>query len=67
MNVITIPKQQFVFEDDGKIKPVNDLSLCLTASGDYREGGGGSPVHLIRDLSMSACDRIFVYQTKLGL
>ena len=50
------PKQQFVFEDDGKIKPVNDLGLCLTASGDYREGGGGSPVHLIRDLSMSACD-----------
>ena len=50
------PKQQFVFEDDGKIKPVNDLSLCLTASGDYREGGGGSPVHLIRDLSLSACD-----------
>ena len=30
------PKQQFVFEDDGKIKPVNDLGLCLTASGDYR-------------------------------
>ena len=27
------PKQQFVFEDDGKIKPVNDLGLCLTASG----------------------------------
>jgi len=50
------PNQQFVFEDDGKIKPVNDLGLCLTASGDYREGGGGSPVHLIRDLSMSACD-----------
>jgi len=22
------PKQQFVFEDDGKIKPVNNLSLC---------------------------------------
>ena len=50
------PKQQFVFEDDGKIKPVNDLSLCLTASSDYREGGGGSPVHLIRGLSLSACD-----------
>tara|TARA_X000000368_G_scaffold219997_1_gene173585 strand:+ start:296 stop:802 length:507 start_codon:yes stop_codon:yes gene_type:complete len=50
------PKQQFVFEDDGKIKPVNDLGLCLTASSDYREGGGGSPVHLIRDLSLSACD-----------
>ena len=50
------PKQQFVFEDDGKIKPVNDLGLCLTASSDYREGGGGSPVHLIRDLSLSGCD-----------
>ena len=53
------PKQQFVFEDDGKIKPVNDLSLCLTASGNYREGGGGSPVHLIRDLSLLACDTSF--------
>ena len=26
------PKQQFVFESDGKIKPVDDLSLCLTVS-----------------------------------
>ena len=61
------PKQQFVFEDDGKIKPVNDLSLCLTASGDYREGGGGSPVHLIRDLSLSACDTSFSTRQVWGL
>jgi hypothetical protein len=61
------PKQQFVFEDDGKIKPVNDLSLCLTASGDYREGGGGSPVHLIRDLSLSACDASFSSRQSWGL
>ena len=61
------PKQQFIFEDDGKIKPVNDLSLCLTASDDYREGGGGSPVHLIRDLSLSACDTSFSSRQSWGV
>ena len=61
------PKQQFVFEDDGKIKPVNDLSLCLTASDDYREGGGGSPVHLIRDLSLLACGGSFSTRQGWGL
>ena len=60
------PKQQFVFEDDGKIKPVGSLSLCLTASDDYREGGGGSPVHLIRDLSMSDCDVSFSTRQRWG-
>ena len=61
------PKQQFVFEDDGKIKPINDLSLCLTASGDYREGGGGNPVHLIRDLSLLACDASFSTRQNWGV
>ena len=61
------PKQQFVFEDDGKIKPINDLSLCLTASGNYREGGGGSPVHLIRDLSLFACDTSFSSRQSWGV
>ena len=61
------PKQQFVFEDDGKIKLVNDPGLCLTASDDYREGGGGSPVHLIRDLSLSACDTSFSSRQGWGL
>ena len=61
------PKQQFLFEDDGKIKPVNDLSLCLTASGDFREGGGGSPVHLIRDISLIACDASFSARQNWGL
>ena len=61
------PKQQFVFEDDGKIKPINDLSLCLTASGNYREGGGGSPVHLIRDLSLLACDTSFSSRQSWGV
>ena len=34
------PKQQFVFEDDCKIKQVNDLSLSLTTSADYGWYGG---------------------------
>ena len=41
------PKQQFVFEDDGKIKQVNDLSLCLTTSADYGwYGGGYKPIYI---------------------
>jgi hypothetical protein len=39
----------------------------LTASGDYREGGGGSPVHLIRDLSLSACDVSFSKRQRWGI
>ena len=51
------PKQQFVFEDDGKIKQVNDLGLCLTASGSYSwYGGGYIPVYIVRDLYMTACN-----------
>ena len=51
------PKQQFVFEDDGKIKQVNDLGLCLTASGSYSwYGGGYVPVYIVRDLYMTACN-----------
>ena len=51
------PKQQFVFEDDGKIKQVDDLGLCLTASADYGwYGGGYKPIYIVRDLFMSACN-----------
>jgi len=61
------PKQQFVFEDDGEIKPVDNLGLCLTASDNYREGGGGSPVHLIRDLSLLHCGESFSTRQGWGL
>jgi hypothetical protein len=51
------PKQQFVFEDDGKIKQVNDLGLCLTASSSYSwYEGGYTPVYIVRDLYMTACN-----------
>ena len=49
-------KQEFIFQNDGKIQPLSNLNLCLTASENFREGGGGNPVHLIRDLSLQICD-----------
>ena len=62
------PKQQFVFEDDGKIKQVNDLSLCLTASPDYSwYGGGYKPIMIVRDLFMSPCDPSFSKRQSWGL
>ena len=49
-------KQKFILQNDGKIQPKNNLNLCLTVSEDFREGGGGNPVHLIRSLSLQNCD-----------
>ena len=61
------PKQQFVFEDDGKIKQVNDLSLCLTTSADYGwYGGGYKPIYIVRDLFMSACSPTFSKRQSWG-
>ena len=62
------PKQQFVFEGDGKIKQVDDLSLCLTASADYGwYGGGYKPIYIVRDLFMSACNPAFAKRQNWGL
>ena len=62
------PKQQFVFEDDGKIKPVNDPGLCLTTSADYDwYGGGYKPIYIVRDLFMSACSPAFSKRQSWGL
>ena len=57
-------KQKFIFQNDGKIQPLGNLSLCLTASGNFKEGGGGNPVHLIRDLSLQVCDDKFSSRQK---
>lgn len=62
------PKQQFVFEDDGKIKQVDDLGLCLTASADYGwYGGGYKPIYIVRDLFMSACNPSLSERQSWGL
>ena len=57
-------KPEFVFQNDGKIQPLSNLNLCLTASENFREGGGGNPVHLIRDLSLQICDDTFSSRQK---
>jgi hypothetical protein len=51
--------QKFILQNDGKIQPSSNLSLCLTASENYREGGGGNPVNLIRSLSLEICNNNF--------
>ena len=49
--------QNLKLTDKGEITVANDPSLCLTASDkESREGGGGEPAHLIRDLSITSCD-----------
>ena len=60
-------KQQFVFQVDGKIQPLSNLDLCLTVSENFREGGGGNPVHLIRDLSIQLCEDKLSSQQKWGI
>ena len=48
--------QKFILKNDGKIQLKSNLNLCLTASENFREGGGGNPVHLIRSLTLENCD-----------
>ena len=49
--------QEFVFIEDNTIRLKHNKNLCLTvAKGNSRHGGGGSPLHLIRNLSMQTCD-----------
>ena len=56
-------KQKFILQSDGKIHPKENLKLCLTVSDNFSEGGGGSPVHLIRTLSLKNCnDQLSSYQ-----
>ena len=62
------PKQQFVFESDGKIKPVDDLSLCLTVSYSLRATGGVyHPLYLLRDLSLRSCSPTLSSRQTWGL
>ena len=50
--------EEFVFSEDNTIRLKNNTNLCLTvAEGNSRKGGGGSPLHLIRDLSMKICNQ----------
>ena len=56
--------QEFIFYEDNTIRFKNNTNLCLTvAKKPSIKGGGGSPVHLMRDLSMQICNnKYFAYQ-----
>ena len=60
-------KQRFILQNDGKIQLKNNLNLCLTISEEFREGGGGNPVHLIRNLSLENCDNSISIRQKWGI
>ena len=50
-------KQIFIFGEDNTIRLKNNKNLCLTVvKENSRKGGGGSPVHLIRNVSMEVCN-----------
>ena len=49
--------QKFKCGKNGRIYLVSNGKLCLTvAQGKSRQGGGGSPKHLIRNLLLEFCD-----------
>jgi len=49
--------QQFTHRNTGHIVTQAAPAYCVTAgAGPSRAGGGGNPVHLIRDLTLEACD-----------
>ena len=48
--------QDFKWDNHGRIYLDGNTKLCVTiAQGKARNGGGGSPVHKIRNLSMEFC------------
>ena len=43
-------------DEKGRIHLISNLKLCLTvAQGQSKKGGGGSPVHLMRNLTLELC------------
>ena len=59
--------QKFILQSDGKIQPKSNLNLCLTVSENFREGGGGNPLHLIRALNLENCDDKLSSRQKWGI
>ena len=49
-------QQDFVLNDAGQIRPDVMPELCLTLNSVTVPGGGGNPLHLMRDVSFSNCD-----------
>ena len=51
-------EQRFVFTANDQIKLMSNEELCLAidASGS-KQGGGGTPLHLLRSLSLASCEK----------
>ena len=48
--------QNFEWSNENKIHLIGNRKLCLTVDqGQSKKGGGGSPVHLMRSLSLELC------------
>ena len=57
--------QNFEWSIENKIHLIGNRKLCLTVDqGQSKKGGGGSPVHLMRNLSLELCtESLNPYQT----
>ena len=56
--------QNFEWSNKNKIHLIGNKKLCLTVDqGQSKKGGGGSPVHLMRNLSLELCtESLNLYQ-----
>lgn len=48
--------QQIDLNESGQIVPTMKPDLCLTMSSVVQPGGGGRPLHIMRDVTFEACD-----------
>ncbi|WP_394240961.1 ricin-type beta-trefoil lectin domain protein [Vibrio astriarenae] len=49
--------QSFSLNDNGQITPNSNPSLCITVDRENkREGRGGSPIHVMRPVSLQPCE-----------
>ena len=57
--------QNFEWSNKNEIRLISNRKLCLTVDqGKSKKGGGGSPVHLMRNLSLELCSKsLDAYQT----
>lgn len=54
---LDVDTQEFMLQSNGQLVTKADPSLCVTTSEtEKREGRGGSPVHVMRPLSLQPCD-----------
>ena len=57
--------QNFEWSNKNEIRLISNRKLCLTVDqGQSKKGGGGTPVHLMRNLSLELCNKsLNSYQT----